>query len=385
MMRWLNRVLPAPMFPLACLLLYGGVVLWIVVLEMQAGSSMDSSIKKRLVGLCFPGIAAYGIWRVFEFHPRLNASYCTWLKTVPWHGSQPLPFGPVHWVLQDAVIVGAAVLLSWLLAGPHAWVVVVCFAACYLAALSLSLFLTQARLWGYMTLIGVGGILYLHDSTLASALAMILAYAAGRAGLRASFRQFPWGNEQPDARPTQNKAGANTNSDSDLGWPLRQIAPRVAATKIHVPALDAVLIALVMSWLFFAMLSLGPNEGERREVSILLAQLTLFTVPAIRIGIYMFRHASPVSPRARLATGRILIPRYDVLFVPSTLAWSAGLACLWLLSLLPENAAIYVSPVIVFLAFSLCLALEPNLADWQLTGQHGLRNLREASTDIKVG
>jgi hypothetical protein len=387
MMRWLNRVLPTPLLLVVLIyfLLYGGVVFWIVSLEMQFGRSLDPNGKKQLVGLCLPGLAVYGIWRVLQFHPFTNAAYRVWLRTVPWTTGQALPFGPVHWALQDGVVVGAAVLLSWRPAGLHAWLVVLCFAICYLAALSLILFLTQARPWGYVTLLGIGWIICMHDSLVGSALAIAFAYGAGLAGLRASLRRFPWGDDHRDFQAAQNKARANANSDADLGWPLKQIAPRLAVTKTRVPALDALCVGLVASWLLFVVLSLVSSVADRREASLMVAQLTLLAVPAVRIGVYLFRHASPASPLARLATGRLLIPGYDVLFVPSILAWSAGLSCLGLLPWLPEDASIYVSPLLVFLVLSICLALEPNLADWQLTGQHSLRCLRESSNDIKVG
>src|SRR2546430_2449077 len=54
----------------------------------------------------------YGLYRVMKFHPVVQAKYRQWLELSPWTNRLPLPLGPVMFVWQDAVLIGAVTALA---------------------------------------------------------------------------------------------------------------------------------------------------------------------------------------------------------------------------------------------------------------------------------
>jgi hypothetical protein len=85
--------------------------------------------------------------------------------------------------------------------------------------------------------------------------------------------------------------------------------------------------------------------------------------------IYTIGYAPPISLLGRLATGRLVIPGYDVVF-------AAPLAVAMVAWLLPEAAvgiavpSLIAIPVTAAIAVWLSLALPPRRAVWHYTGQH---------------
>jgi hypothetical protein len=89
----------------------------------------------------------------------------------------------------------------------------------------------------------------------------------------------------------------------------------------------------------------------------------------LRIVIYVAGYAPPISIFGRVATGRWIIPGYDVVFI----APLAAVAAAWLIMLTGEAAGIAIAlyaPLAAGAAVWLALALPPRRETWQLTGHH---------------
>ncbi len=386
MRRWLLLVQPLPGIVPIALALQAAFVGWIVYMEWRIGLSFPPDDKLRFLLVSFPGLATFAIWRVVGFHPCCREGLKNWLKATPWSGRQPLPFGPVHLVMQDLILIGIALLLNWIMAGPYAWPSFLFFPIGYLLMLAWVLFLTGAWQQGYATVFGVGLIVVLRANPIETTLAMLATYGLALWGLRVSLVHFPWDDTwYSDLRKEVKPRLVTDPPTEEVGWPFSHIAPQTVASKIRVPFVHALLSSLLAGWIYFVALSFADTLADRSHASKFLCLIVVAPIPALRLLIYAVSYANPVGLRARWATGQWLVPGYDRVLVIPLLALSVGIVGFAFLLTVSEWGAIYTSPIIVALVVYMSLSMGQDLREWQLTGKHTLRRSGATATDIKVG
>jgi len=318
---------------------------------------------KVVLGAC----ALYGLFRIVQFHPVTRPGYKPWLEQTPWTVRQPLPLGPVHLVLRDALAIagltacGARVGVHWAL--PAALVGMV-----YLVVLMVTLLVGHAPKHAIVLAFGPPLFAILSSQPAWMLAAVGAFYCIGYAGLRQSLAKFPW-RDPDEVHPSLMPPKALS-----LGWPLKWVAP-IPPDK-PVPASIGFLVALLVAWwllglMVFSGVPVGPDpHADRLEILRLMAGgacCGLFAAVIRAVG-YLVGTAPPLGTLGRLRTGRLVIPEYDhVLVAP---------AMVWLLATVTPGAAFYFlhvgsaanAAISMFVVLSAAINLGPTMAAWRLTG-----------------
>ncbi len=334
-----------------------------------------------VLGLC--GIV-FGVVRAIQNHPYSKADYRRWLRMTPWTSSQPLPLGPVALVPQDLVWVSLFGVMLWQLSGQ--WLAApLVFLLSYQTTLAGLFLLTGAKRIGYTLAFVVASVLWgcLVSPPVMLALA-ILNDLLVRAGLARSLRQFPWDDipehEQlvvlqdgdagnPEAfSSTKPKARALT----DLGWPHYSLGPKSSLQWMS--RVDGALVSLLIGFFTFVLCHIAKQvkhpvnsqanmaTGDMSAVTLFLSYLMLASIAAeLTESIH-----SPISWLGRIATRRLVIPAYDIRWLP-TLSAAFVLAGMWLLRkalALPDD--VFVAATTFGVTFCL-LVFRPDRRKWRLT------------------
>ena len=149
----------------------------------------------------------------------------------------------------------------------------------------------------------------LREDPVASALAMLATYGVALIGLRSSLAQFPWEQAWYSELPEGLKPRLNPDTSTSPGWPLTQIAPRLAANEIRIPYVQALLASLLAGWIYFVVVSFETNLLARSEMSKWFCLLVWLPVPVIRLAIYALSYANPVGFAHQAGNGPVAVPR----------------------------------------------------------------------------
>jgi hypothetical protein len=265
-----------------------------------------------------------------------------------------LPLGPVRLTAADLLVLALLAAAGHWRCGLHPLVPPLAAAIAYLIAIVPPLCLTDRQVEVFAIIVAAP-ILFLTGEnlwwTLLAAMALVLV---AHWGLRRSFALFPWRAETPPPRA------------DGLGWPFSRLAP--VRPSIAVPRGAGALIGAILAWWIFAIAyRFGPPEPRS---SILHWGLIAGLVCALgRAFAYLLGHASPLSLWGRVRTGRLIIPRYDIVFV-------APLVTLVVCALVPLISVSTALSNELILALSLAapvicaLELGPSYLDWHTTGGH---------------
>jgi hypothetical protein len=389
MRAWLRVVLPPPWVVGLTATIYFSVQLFFIFIwymhspgpdrwgweqVVEALHTGNQEFQHALLAIMTFGYAAF---RANAFHPMFRPAYRDWLRTTPWTPAQPLPLGPVHLVLQDAVVllpIGVAASL----AGAHPAMIPLVFLSFYLTIAMASSIGYGGEAFGYPLAAGLGLIAYFIEQpwmALGSAVAVYpLAYGGLRATLDRLYRWHITGDEELRPPPiSQTDAGRSERTTGSgnaklLGWPYNRIQPR--RMKSDISGRDRMLLSLLIGWWVYAasegfdsVLFMRPEEHQS------FCNLLTYAVVALRMGAYCIGYMPPISLWGRIATFRWIIPGYDVVFIAP--------ACILLIGrLLP--AGLLAAGLSLNLSYSLTLSalllaancLGPSLDRWRLTGNH---------------
>jgi hypothetical protein len=338
---------------------------WLHAPELRYGPWQDLREFQGKVVLI--ACALYGLVRLLPFHPMTRPGYKPWLQQTPWTVRQPLPLGPAHLVLRDALAI-AGLTVCGFRAGVHWALPAALVGTVYLVVLAFTL--VGGHVPKHATVLAFGPPLF---AILSSQPAWMLAavgafYCVGYVGLRKSLSKFPW-RDPDEVHPSLRPPKAQS-----LGWPLKWVAP-IPPDK-PVPASIGFLIALLVAWWVFGLMVLtgepvGPEtHADPLEILRLMALgacCGLFAGVIRAVG-YLVGTAPPLGTLGRLRTGRLVIPEYDhVLVAP---------ALVWLLATVTPGAVFYFlhvgsaanAAISVFVVLSAAINLGPTMASWRLTG-----------------
>ena len=389
-----NAVWPPLWLVAIFMVAYGMVVggIWLIeVLTPGAQGAIEdmSEFAKIRIGVLGFAAAAYAFFRVWRFHPLCNPAYSAWLELSPWTAKKPLPLGPIHLVWQDVIVVGALAALAQWHAHASPWVPVVAFGMTWLCGLNLLLAFTRrwtsclvlGFLWPTLMLPGVQG---WPGVAVLAAIVIVLWH-----GLRASLRAFPQGFLQASARawgsrprsllnmqielriPGLSSSALDTSSKA-IGWPYLALSPKVEFPSVSTRT--SLCLGLLFGWWTFCLskaLELTLPSGFILFLTVVLA--------GIRLLIYCGSVATPFNIWGRLASGRLVLPGFDRVFVtPLGVIVLAALGGAYIRG--AGSQAAVAGACVVSLLWFVLLAGGPGLRNWLLTGQHRHRAPRLLST-----
>lgn len=317
----------------------------------------------------------YALYRLWRFHPAWNIPYSAWLRCSPWSAGKPLPLGPVHPVWQDAAVLGILSAVACWRAQPAIPPIV--FGLIYLIAMTLTLAFT--RTWVPCLILG-----FLWPALILPAMkgppeigifaAVLLATWFGH---RESLRQFPWRRgDTTDARSSGAKSPLEFEiqiaglSDSavrtqNLGWPFGWLSPKVGREPIAASTSVAI-SALFGWWTYCAFVALAiPDCGP------LLVLFGIFAA-MLRLAIYCATLGPPFNIWGRFASGRIIVPGFDLVFITPLAVVALSIVC----SLFARHSGAWMPEATACGMAALWWTLlsgGPTLQSWVLTGQHRYR------------
>jgi hypothetical protein len=370
-----NAVWPPPLMVTTFVLAYVfvSVCFWLIARTVPGGTTNEEVMEPlETFRLVFLDVAAavYAAYRLWRFHPACNQAYANWLRLSPWTAAKPLPLGPVHPVWQDGAVLAALAALAYLSA-PTGWVYpVIALVMIYLIGFTFLLLFTRqwahgvalGFLWPSLLLPGV------HE-TPAPALTVIAAMVVVIwHGHRRSLKAFPW---EKSISPTGSILQAEIPSlapTSNLGWAFSTLSPKIKLPSVS-PKTNLAMGALA-GWWTFCVISASREDPGPEWILFFAVLLALFRL--IRYGAGT---APPFNIWGRFASGRLIIPGYDKIFLtPLATVLVAVLGVIvvkrygsWYAG--AESCLIAVVWWIVF-------GGGPTLRNWALTGEHRLTPMR---------
>jgi hypothetical protein len=389
--RWMSRVLPPRV-------VWASVV--VIIAALYGVSSFYEFVEKYLdadfnkqdpytvfyASLALT-LAGYGVWRA-NMYPALDEDYANWLATTPWEVGRRLPAGPVLLVWQDACVV-AALTAACMIPGGETPLKVVRF---------LPLFFFMTYIYG----LSVGNFNIRQDAAVVGALAALatvplavgrsggltflwlftlVAFVATTWGVLRALREFPWLEKR--------RSGV-------LGeWIAKSGEPTIAPPLVHSQQVSSTsplnwstvsAISVLSGWAAFTGVECFDRlRGLPRETAEfwLAATMLGLTMALIRMSIYISRHHSPLSLLGRIATGRVLIPGYDRVYMAPAAVLLTSILVPLLLSRLAAPAPV-IAGATVSATFFVAFGAGPSLIDWHLTGDHRLIMSRPRRTSTRT-
>ncbi len=188
----------------------------------SGGSHVSISLHVIVVVLT---TIVYAGFRVYAFHPAFSKTYHDWLKQTPWRWGLPLPFGPLHLVPQDLVVVGILSGFGWRHLSEDWWLVPCAFLAMHSFCMMSSFLRTGLNLHAYVLAFGLGGVVWLLDDPLRLKLLLLGLYGVSFHGLRRSLKQYQdWDWVKFNERLGCDPEGQRSRR---LGWPFDSLGPHL--------------------------------------------------------------------------------------------------------------------------------------------------------------
>lgn len=371
------------LLPLSFVVLYACMY---VMLEMVSrfalaywtGSSILASSLPQLEvqGTLILVIAVlYAALRVYFSHPLFDSGYRQTLLVIPWSLRSRLPKGPVYPVWQDALCL--LVLTTLYFRGVTGiaclWPMVYMFTA-YSALLCATFFLTGPK-WAAYSLVFLFGVPLLDFfNPVVWSVTSILYVSIAWVGLRISMNRFPWDFERIWEKFVEIFLKGNKTNTTRLPWPDNLLFYDKIFSFTRV---DKSVLSLLVGWygyLYVYLLFEGRTDLGFATHKPFWRVFVVFSIfcALFRVAMYIRGHAAPISLLARPLTGRLIIPRYDQIFVTPALAVLFAIGMPYLFSnaiflqhiLFPATLSVFVW---------ILLMGGPSMENWRLTGAHRLR------------
>jgi len=325
------------------------------------------------------GMAAgcYALYRLWRFHPFWNRRYAAWLASSPWTPEKPLPLGPIYPVWQDAVVLGIITAVAHWHAHVSPMLPAMVFGLVFLIAMTLLLLFT--RTWMPCLLLGVlwpapslPQLRGLPTIGVIAALIAVIAY-----GHRKSLKAFPWrrnevttNNEVKSIMELEIRIPVLTSTPSartlNVGWPFVWLSPKIDCNSVSLST-GFLVSALAGWWIYCAILGFQIPFSPGAVLFLALPGALL------RLVVYCTGLSPSFNLWGRFASGRIIVPGFDRVFVTPlcavALAVAGGIVIRYSGSWNPEASAFAVTSICFML-----LSGGPTMQNWILTGQHRYRS-----------
>jgi hypothetical protein len=380
MTRWLRALWP-PIFAIVFFLaMIAAERLFIFSLAIKIDHLTDEQ-SRELYGTFPPvtllaGAIFYAFYRVFAFSPAFQADYRDWLMQTPWRFPQQLPFGPVHLVVQDVLLVGFFAVAGVPFYGTTALLAVKLFVWVYLLALTFHLGATREWPATYALGIALGGLVLVWSTHWQFIILAAITYGVAYVGLGRSLERFPWTFDIrafTGVLPRPGQYPRQETRSQVLGPPFDQLAPSVDTFRLTLP--HGIVRSLLLGWWVFLILNriewalLHQKNPEELNSLTPTYILTGFLLVGRLIAYEPFRYLSPISLAGRFATGRWIIPAYDRVFLAPALMVAA--VCLVPRVLIGAGIGYpLVNALTSSIVASIALTAGPSVRRWILTGGH---------------
>lgn len=326
---------------------------------IRLGFPVPKEIGRIRIPFLVLASALYGYYRVRAFHPYLSSQYWQWLCLTPWSMEKPLPKGPVHLIWADLITLVPLTVLAYYNFPFFAFTPAIAFFAIYLILICL-VFEGEQGCFAVLCLFLAPFAIYPFANLYVAVLVLIFLYIICWVGLRQFLRGFPWNTKywKSDMVKELREKAVKQNV---IGWPYTYL--NVYGT-LGISVLAAFLLSLLLTWWVHVI---RWFSGEFYNLSYLVI-IALF-VALVRAVTYGGIHRPPISLLGRIFTGRLIIPRYDKIFIAPICILLAG-------TILPFTfrrlglGTVWNFELSFFLIFFLALSLPPNLREWRLTGAH---------------
>jgi hypothetical protein len=382
LLNWLRQT-RCDLFLGVYLLLSAAAWLLAVLLAGPLGFELADSVNLHWVWGAGVSLA-YGGFRAVYFSPIATAAYGQQLRCSPWNYPEPLPLGPWQLTGQDLLLLVAIAAVAPGTLYIRLSLAMLPFAVAYSFCTWSQALAHRERWFGYAlpALIGTAILSAAFWSIAGMLVVALAAVAAAQLSQRALLRQF----HELDLAPRKKIFGIPLAAD-----PQAATVGGAAAALLHQPIewrwppADVALAAAVTAWCAFAATLLtiavhdyfdaGYSKVGRVELAWPVASLATLGVAGlavVRVRAFLRYHASPLGPRGRLGTGRLVVPGFDNIFVAPAVAllWmTLGCGSLLVLGVYPPVAV----ALAVAVAVASLLGLPPSLAEWHQTGHHRLR------------
>ncbi len=379
-----QHVLPPLVYLIIAVIMYITTVLLMDVVTSFFLDELELILPLHQAGLGVLGFitTAYAAYRVFGFHPLFQLEYQDWLRSSPWTFEKPLPFGPVQIVPQDLLVVGIMTAFSLLHVEATPFIIPATFLITYVSSIACVALILGMFRKAYLIAFGLGVVVYYHNIPWLSAVVLLGLYGVAWQVIEESLRKFRnWDEEWLGERSFLKFNIKDAPQRKNLGWPHDLMAPVKLSDSLAQTTVVAV--ALLAGWWSFVLLDVLndevyrlPNQGNPTPLLVGVAcYLAVF-----RLFAYCGNYASPISLPGRIFTGRLIIPRYDYVFIAPAMALLIT-PLLLLAAYYWEWNYDYVVPFIVFVQFY-CLGQGPSFDTWKLTGHHRIRAPLAARGDL---
>jgi hypothetical protein len=319
---------------------------------------------KEIGGIRMPFVvifsALYGYYRVRSFHPFYSRKYREWLCLTPWSIEKPLPRGPIHLVWADLITLVPLTILAYSNFSTAVLVPFIVFLSVYLVMISITFVADRASLV-VLCLFLVPFTFYPFANRYFAVLVLILLYIICWIGLHQFLSDFPWNTRYWKADPVK-ELREQAIRRRVIGWPFRYL--NVYGTY-EISILGAFILSLLLTW----WLHVIPGVFDYLYFSVSLFVMLVIYVALFRTGAYGGIYRPPISLLGRIFTGRLIIPRYDKIYIAPICILLAGVVLpLGLLKM--GYSGTWIFELSFFLMFFLALSLPPSLREWRLTGAH---------------
>lgn len=362
---WFRAVQPPGWWVVAFLVLYACTEGPVLYFERQIGRPIDLAFRPGRVWLVI-GAAGLAFYRVAAFHPFFRRDYLRWLRSTPWTVDRPLPVGPVELVPQDAIGVGALMLLGLIQPQTSSIELLDVFLFAHCLALITTFWKTGVPGFGYVSALLLGFVPRLWEDPWLDLGVLTAIYLLVHEALWRSLARFPWATE---GYSSEQDAAARQEERFGLpcGWPYDRFLRDVnMATGIG--RTDALLISMLVGWWVYALEDWAPAAVQPQVIMLVMFQFVLMG----RGMRYFQGYSPPISLSGRIATFQWIIPGYDRALVAFALAIAAlpVVTAIWIvLGGWPPRRCVSVLAAVTVL---IMLATPPTLRNWRLTGRHRL-------------
>lgn len=364
MRRWYREVYPSSVSLISAAVIYA-VMIFLPQWAYRAAGGIGWYLEAWKVGAIPLGLftVLYSLYRVVWFHPVCQPEYLAWLRQTPWRHGKPLPGGPLHLVSQDVILVGLLTALACWHLPEFVFLIPALFVGTRIVTWGFNFLFVRFWKHVYLMILVSSGLLVCWNSPIGLLVVIAALYAIVAHGIRESLRNFDeWSgrNTLVSSLFIQSKG----KNEKLLGWPYDRMGPRLANDGLTF-GWSVAISMLVAWWAFLPVAIFFPYDSGALIVPCIIAAACAIG----RLAVYLSGCSDPLSFRARILTGRLSIPGFDIVYLAPALmlllTTCIGVGSfLWGLSY--SISAAIISGGSLFLFFE----CPPGLNEWRLTGKH---------------
>jgi hypothetical protein len=340
------------------LFIFGSFLLLLPIIPARLWQiELSDEYYQLWVGWLSVAAGGYAFFRVYFFHPLYRQDYIEWLSLSPYDDKKRLPFGPVHLVETDVFVLAILYYMAYLNLPGLAVIPVIIFMGVYLFLNWIVVGDSQGHIC--ILMLFLFPFVYYPSKNLWISLAVLtvfygIFYLAGF-----GLKKFPWGTSWWKCDPL-DKLRKLSHRHIISAWPFNSLYYR-SGQKFGMAGI-LFLSILITWWVHILWWAVGgiPIYGG-------LLAIFIFNSAFLKVLYYYSLCHPPISLLGRVCNFRLIIPRYDKVFIGPicTVIFGAGTP------LVLHNFGVssrWSFEIAVFVTV-LTLGFGPSLSAWKLTAQ----------------